>query len=106
MRFSYNDRESAQLNRMLGSCLGRKGGVVLIDGTVASGKTELLRQFSDQAVESGAVVLSALAVQTEKEIPFGVVDQLAHNASVPFAEIAELQEIIEAGACVAAAPGA
>lgn len=106
MRFSCNDRESAQLNRMLGSCLGRKGGVVLIDGTVASGKTELLRQFSDQAIESGAVVLSALAVQTEKEIPFGVVDQLAHNASVPFAEVAELQEIIEAGACVAAAPGA
>lgn len=91
---------------MLGSCLGRKGGVVLIDGTVASGKTELLRKISDQAIDSGAIVLSALAVQTEKEIPFGVVDQLAHNASVPFADIAELQETIEAGARVAAAPGA
>ncbi|MFH9691455.1 AAA family ATPase [Streptomyces sp. NPDC017413] len=104
--FSCNDRASTQLNRMLGSCLGRKGGVVLIDGTVASGKTELLRKLSEQAIDSGAIVLSALAVQTEKDIPFGVVDQLAHNASVQFGEIAELQETIAAGARVAAAPGA
>lgn len=103
MRFSHNDRELTQLNRMLGSCLSRKGGVVLVDGTVASGKTELLRSFSDNVVDGGALVLSALAVQTENEIPFGVVDQLAHNASGQLPEIAELQEIIESAACLTTA---
>ncbi|MEU5951726.1 AAA family ATPase [Streptomyces sp. NPDC047525] len=106
MRFSHNDRELTQLNRMLGSCLSRKGGVVLIDGTVTSGKTELLRSFSENALEENALVLSALAVQTEKEIPFGVVDQLAHNAPMQFAEIAELQEIIATGASVSTTSGA
>ncbi|WP_282700709.1 LuxR family transcriptional regulator [Streptomyces sp. CC219B] len=103
MRFSHNDREFAQLNRMLGSCLSRKGGVVLVDGTVASGKTELIKSFSDKAVGGGVLVLSALAVQTENEIPLGVVDQLAHNASAQVPGIAELQEAIEAAACLTTA---
>lgn len=106
MHVSHGDRELVTLKKMLGSCLGRKGGVVLVEGTVASGKTELLRKVSNDAVEGGAIVLSAVAVQTEKEIPFGVIDQLTHNVSVAFDEVAELQEIIEDGGGVAASPGA
>ncbi|MGX1914760.1 AAA family ATPase [Streptomyces phaeochromogenes] len=106
MHLSYRGRELATVTKMLGACLNRKGGVILIDGTVASGKTELLKKISDDSIGVGSVVLSAVAVKTESGIPFGVVDQLAHNASVSFDEIAELQETIETGVGIATAHGA
>ncbi|MCM3923114.1 AAA family ATPase [Frankia sp. AiPs1] len=99
MHFSRSDRQLGTAEKMLGSCLaGREGGAFLVDGTVASGKTELLRKMTNSALERGAVVLSAVGGRAENEIPLGVVDQLTHNASAQLDEVVELRDTVEAGA--------
>lgn len=52
------------------------GGVVLVEGAAGIGKTVLLDEARDAARDAGAVVLSATAVELEREFPFGVVHQL------------------------------
>ncbi|WP_179023889.1 LuxR family transcriptional regulator [Streptomyces sp. IMTB 2501] len=89
------DRELALLDDLLTEGSSGRGGVALISGPVASGKTELLNAFVQRASVAGVTVLSAVASHAECEIPFGVADQLSHNVSLPSGDVMEIQEIIQ-----------
>jgi DNA-binding CsgD family transcriptional regulator/tetratricopeptide (TPR) repeat protein len=59
------------------------GATVLVGGPVASGKTALLRQFTEHAAERGALVLEAIAAPVVSSLPLGVFRQLFQNAQLP-----------------------
>jgi DNA-binding CsgD family transcriptional regulator len=65
-----------ELGRLYRDCLKRKSSVALISGVVGSGKTALLHAFSEWAINSGAVVLSATAFRAEEALPLGIIGQL------------------------------
>lgn len=56
------------------------GQVGLVDGGVASGKTELANAAARHAEAAGALVLTATGSVAENGIPLGVVGQLFHSA--------------------------
>lgn len=68
------DRELALLTDLLDGCLRGAGGVAVVRGPVAVGKTELVHAFAERA--SGAGVLSAAGSPAERDLPFGLLGQL------------------------------
>jgi hypothetical protein len=72
-----------EFDRLFQECQEGKGGVSLISGPVASGKTELLKVFVEKAVAAGATVLEAVGSARERDLPFGVLDQLCSALPVP-----------------------
>ncbi|MER5358345.1 AAA family ATPase [Streptomyces sp. NPDC002785] len=75
------DEDMARLTRLFAREVGEAGGLGVISGTVASGKTELLNQVSDNAVAKGVRLLSAIACASEQEFPYAVLEQLLRGAS-------------------------
>jgi DNA-binding CsgD family transcriptional regulator len=70
---------TAQLNAlrdMFAACTRGTGGVALVSGAVATGKTTLVHTFAEQAISEGALFLGALGSRTERAVPFGVLRQL------------------------------
>ncbi len=76
------DFETATLSQMLADTHSGAGGVGLVLGPVASGKTALLEAFGRQAAGTGAVVLSASGARSETAVGLGVVSQLVHTPGV------------------------
>ncbi|MDT0308860.1 AAA family ATPase [Streptomyces sp. DSM 44917] len=58
------------------ACQSGWGQLVVVNGGVACGKTELVRTFAEQAVNDGAMLLSATGSQAEQSLPFGLLRQL------------------------------
>ncbi|WP_309116650.1 AAA family ATPase [Saccharothrix sp.] len=58
------------------------GRVALVDGGVASGKTELVNALAERAAADGALVLTAACSLAESAIPLGAVNQLCHGADL------------------------
>ncbi|WP_309030457.1 helix-turn-helix transcriptional regulator [Streptomyces alfalfae] len=67
---------------MLDSCARGCGGVLLVSGAVASGKTALLRAFGERASAAGALYVQATASEAECDQPFGVMGQLLLGAGL------------------------
>ncbi|MGF1425952.1 AAA family ATPase [Kitasatospora sp. LaBMicrA B282] len=97
-------RELTILDEMLVACSGGRGGVALISGAAGSGKTELLNAFAERAAAAGAGVLSAVAAQSECDIPFGVADQFLHNASLALDRSPDVHEALRDGVRLADVP--
>ncbi|MGX7673916.1 AAA family ATPase [Plantactinospora sp. DSM 117369] len=72
-------QQMRMLNLRLAAAVEGMGSATLISGSVAGGKTELLHAFADQAANSGALVLTAVAARAEQPLSLGVVDQLARG---------------------------
>ncbi|RLV10404.1 transcriptional regulator [Streptomyces griseocarneus] len=70
------DEEITGLTQLFAGGAGESGGVGVITGAVASGKTELLNRVSDIAVAKGVRLLSAVACASEQEFPYAVLEQL------------------------------
>jgi DNA-binding CsgD family transcriptional regulator len=70
------ERETRFLEAAFEECVRGHGRIALISGAVASGKTELLRTFTDQCAADGGLVLAATASRSDMELPFGVLRQL------------------------------
>jgi DNA-binding CsgD family transcriptional regulator/tetratricopeptide (TPR) repeat protein len=78
--------ESNSLGKMKGylaDCAAAKGRLVMVSGGLASGKSQLLQDFSRHASESGALVLWATGSWAELDLQVGVVEQLFHNSALP-----------------------
>lgn len=78
----------SQLRGLLAESRNGNGRLALVEGGLASGKTHLLHEFSQQAVKSGVLVLTATGSRAERKLPMGIVDQLFRSAG-PAASLPE-----------------
>jgi DNA-binding CsgD family transcriptional regulator len=83
MKFVHHRAEMSILGELYDGVRQGRGRVALVGGPVASGKTSLLGRLADQALDSGAVVLQAIASEPERDLPFGVLGQLVQHPAVP-----------------------
>ncbi|MFI6739569.1 AAA family ATPase [Nonomuraea sp. NPDC050451] len=74
------DTAMASMQGLLAEAVGGKGRVAMVTGVVATGKSELLHAFAEQALERGALPLVASATRAESDLPLGVLGQLFQNA--------------------------
>ncbi|QUQ72372.1 helix-turn-helix transcriptional regulator [Kutzneria sp. CA-103260] len=72
--------ELAALESVLTTCAQGRGSAVLITGSVATGKTELMNHFVEHMVADDVVTLTAAAAP--HALPFAVLRQLLDNAAV------------------------
>lgn len=71
--------------------------LVLVSGGVGAGKTTLLRSVIDEAVDSGAIALSATGSEAERDLPFGVAQQLLTHPDLP-SQLAACTAIVDSAA--------
>ncbi|UQT61885.1 AAA family ATPase [Streptomyces durmitorensis] len=71
------------------------GGVLLVSGAVASGKTALLRAFGERASAAGALFLQATASEAESDLPLGVMGQLLLGADLPGADAKRAARLVD-----------
>lgn len=86
------------LGDLLTECKGGTGGLVLVSGGLASGKTELLRQFQRSAAADDALLLIAAGSRAERTLQAGVIDQLFHGAGLPPDAADRVARLITSGA--------
>ncbi|SEL82617.1 helix-turn-helix transcriptional regulator [Streptacidiphilus jiangxiensis] len=75
--------EFRRLQEAYDESLRGRGRVVVIHGSVGSGRSELLDAFSGHATRSGALVLHAGGAPLEKSFSYGVVRQLFQSQGLP-----------------------
>lgn len=82
MKLVERDADIRHLINMLQESSQGRGRIAIVDGTVSTGKTRLLRILADEASSSGTTTLTATAARSESKLKFGVVTQLFSNASL------------------------
>ncbi|MFK0251564.1 AAA family ATPase [Amycolatopsis azurea] len=70
------------------------GRIALVNGAVASGKTELLRTFAEQRASEGAVVLTMTGDRDRETRAYGSLQRLVRDLPVPRAKTLELTRLI------------
>jgi DNA-binding CsgD family transcriptional regulator len=83
MAFIERCSEMGRLSHLYERCGQGKAQIVLMDGAVASGKTELLHVFGEQVVESDGLLLTAAGTRAEPTVPFDILGQLFLNSQLP-----------------------
>ncbi|MFG2846361.1 AAA family ATPase [Kitasatospora sp. NPDC048296] len=73
------DRELDELGRLLDGTLRGTGGLAIVTGPVACGKTALLRDLGERTVAAGATFLGATGSRVEQALPLGLVSQLLYS---------------------------
>ncbi|MFE9285268.1 AAA family ATPase [Streptomyces olivaceus] len=73
--------ELASLSKV--STTRSRGGLVLLGGPVACGKTHLLATVCEDASLAGALVLRAVSSAAEETLPYGVLGQLLEGTPLP-----------------------
>jgi DNA-binding CsgD family transcriptional regulator len=68
--------ELTVLHGLLAGCLEGTGGVAVVTGAVATGKTALLQRFAAQASGVGATFHGAVATRVESSLPLSAISQL------------------------------
>ncbi|ARQ70767.1 helix-turn-helix transcriptional regulator [Streptomyces marincola] len=64
-------------------CQRGNGEVVLVEGTLTSGKTALLGEFTKKLSTFNALEMSATGARAETPIQMGIIWQLFHSAQIP-----------------------
>lgn len=80
MALIERERQLAELAQAYVAAASRHGRVALVDGGVASGKTELVHAAVEDAAARGAQVRSAAGSLAESTIPLGIIGQLCPTA--------------------------
>lgn len=71
------------LRRLYRETEGGNGHLVLVNGGLGVGKTDLLREVSRLAADSGALVMRASGSRAEQMLRGGVVEQLVYSTALP-----------------------
>src|SRR5262249_48531964 len=71
------------LRELLDDCRAGTGMAVLVNGRVASGKSEQLQALCADAAACGVHVLTATCARSERELPLAALGQLAHSGGLP-----------------------
>lgn len=87
--------EFSIMDGMLDACMAGHGGVLLVSGAVASGKTALLQAFGERATAAGALFLQATASEAESDLPLGVMGQLLLGADLPGADAKRAARLVD-----------
>jgi DNA-binding CsgD family transcriptional regulator len=82
------------LCEQLSQCTSGTGRVVLINGGIASGKTQVQSEFLQHATESGVITLYAAGAPDETAIEAGVLEALLSSSTLPAEETAHIDEIL------------
>ncbi|MFG2647903.1 AAA family ATPase [Streptomyces sp. NPDC048436] len=87
--------EFSIMDGMLEASMAGHGGVLLVSGAVASGKTALLRAFGERATAAGALTLQATASEAESDLPLGVMGQLLLGADLSGADVKRAAHLVD-----------
>ncbi|WP_433496315.1 AAA family ATPase [Sphaerimonospora sp. CA-214678] len=80
MSLVERDETMARLTDLLAGAVAGRGVVVLVDGAVAVGKSELLRAFAERSLDLGALPVTATGSRMGRDLPLGVLGQLVQDA--------------------------
>ncbi|GIH67832.1 AAA family ATPase [Sphaerimonospora thailandensis] len=80
MSLVERDAEMTRLAGLLGDALAGRGRIVLVDGAIAIGKSELLHAFAERCLGLGALPIIATGSRMERSLPLGVLGQLIQEA--------------------------
>jgi DNA-binding CsgD family transcriptional regulator/tetratricopeptide (TPR) repeat protein len=83
MAFIERCSEIDRLKDFYGRAVRGKAQIVLVDGAVASGKTELLHVFGERVVESDGILLTAVGSREEPTVAFEALGQLFLDSRLP-----------------------
>lgn len=95
MNLVDREEEFSIMDSMLNACMAGHGGVLLVSGAVASGKTALLRAFGERATAAGALFLQATASEAESDLPLGVMGQLLLGADLSGADAKRAARLVD-----------
>jgi DNA-binding CsgD family transcriptional regulator/tetratricopeptide (TPR) repeat protein len=95
MSLMERERELAVLGGLLDETLSGAGGVAVVTGPVASGKTAVLREIAQRTEAAGGVFLSATGSRAERALPLGLVSQLLYGADMPADGLDEVQSTLD-----------
>jgi DNA-binding CsgD family transcriptional regulator len=89
----------AAIDNAVSLCRAGTPGAILITGAAATGKTELAGAFAARAAEDGLLVLHAIGLAAEQDLPLGVVAQLVRGLrkSERGAATAQLMSLVNEG---------
>lgn len=104
MAFIERCSEMGRLNHLYERCGQGKAQIVLMDGAVASGKTELLHVFGEQVVEADGLLLTAAGTRAEPTVPFDILGQLFLNSQLPAEARQAVGALLSEHTCPDAAP--
>ncbi|MFL6072386.1 MAG: LuxR C-terminal-related transcriptional regulator [Mycobacteriales bacterium] len=82
-RLVERDDQLLCLNGLMAACAAGRGGVAVVGGGFAHGKSELLAALARRAAAAGFQVLTAGGSWTERDLPFGVLAQLFRDVDLP-----------------------
>lgn len=87
------------LESMFQDCVNGRGGVLTVSGPVATGKTELLHSFAEKALREDALVVSATASRSERELRFEVLAQLFQTIAGNLEHKEQVARLLNSQAC-------
>ncbi|MQS14915.1 AAA family ATPase [Streptomyces kaniharaensis] len=75
------ESELAEIDNALAAGRSGSGRILLLEGAVGCGRSELTETVAERATAAGALVLRAIATEGERELELGVIAQLAACAA-------------------------
>ncbi|MEV4457984.1 ATP-binding protein [Microbispora sp. NPDC049633] len=88
----------ASLEDMLADAVTGRGKIAIVGGPVATGKTALLNTLVEDALEHGALPLTATCSQAESGLALAVLSQILHNAPLTPEEEERTRNLLHEGA--------
>lgn len=96
--------EYRRLREAFDRCAAGAGSVIVLHGSVGSGRSDLLYAFTDTAAERGAHVLVGTGSPLEREFPLGLARQLLQGADLEPEEAAAAETLLADGAAEGSRP--
>ncbi|MDY0815327.1 helix-turn-helix transcriptional regulator [Kitasatospora purpeofusca] len=98
------ESEYRRLHHALDRCSAGAGSVIVLHGSVGSGRSDLLYAFTDTAAERGVQVLVGTGSPLEREFPLGLARQLLQGADLAPEEAATAEALLAEGAAGGTVP--
>ncbi|WP_328958122.1 LuxR family transcriptional regulator [Kitasatospora purpeofusca] len=98
------ESEYRRLHHALDRCAAGAGSVIVLHGSVGSGRSDLLYAFTDTAAERGVQVLVGTGSPLEREFPLGLARQLLQGADLAPEEAATAEALLAEGAAAGTVP--
>lgn len=86
--------EIEALTELLAEAERGSGGVAVVRGGIACGKTALLHGFAARAEATGALFLAATGSRAEHALPLGVISQVLHDAPLPAEDAVRIADLL------------